>query len=77
MSDRILYPGETVEEGDGPIRCSRILEDGVCMGLLGWPRVGSQLIERFDLESGEYLGSCHEQVAGLQCLECKAVAVFR
>lgn len=77
MSARILYLGEQVEEGDGPIRCSRQVDGRLCRGIVGWPRVGSRLVERFDLDAGEYLGPCHEEVSGLQCLDCRAVAVFR
>lgn len=77
MAAAILFPGDVVEEGMGPVRCSRVVDGRLCNGVLGWPRVGTELIERFDLEAGEYLGDCHPEVAGLQCLDCKAVAVFR
>lgn len=73
----IVYRGDTVEEGMGPVRCSRTVDGRLCLGVIGFPRVGSTLVERFDREKGEHIGPCHRVAAGFMCQDCGAVAVFR
>lgn len=77
MADAILWPGDEVEPGDGPIRCSASGRSGVpCRGIVGWPAVGSILVAVEVLVRGERLGACEEGFAGFRCQECGAVAYF-
>lgn len=76
-SGTALWTGDAVEEGEGPIRCSARRANGrLCLGLLGWPAVGSVLADRLELARGEYLRACEPGLSGFRCPECGAVAVF-
>lgn len=59
------------------MRCSWRLKSGrLCTGLLGWPAVGSILVERLELEEGERLGSAEPGLYGYLCRDCRTVALF-
>ena len=62
----------------GPARCSWELRTGrLCTGLLGWPAVGSILVDRLELEDGEYLEECEPGLFALLCHgECSTVSLF-
>lgn len=77
MSGVLLWPGERVEKGQGPVRCSWQLENGrFCSGLLGWPAVGSVLVERLELGEGEHLGPAEPGLYGYLCRDCRTVSIF-
>jgi hypothetical protein len=77
VSEPVVWPGDAVEEGDGPVRCSGRRENGrLCGSVLGWPEVGGIVVERVDLERGEKLEQpCEEGVVGLLCTRCRSVTV--
>lgn len=72
---RVLWPGETVEEGEGPVHCSHQGEDGLCASFLGAPPAGSTLLTV--TEPGFRLEACEPEVAAWRCPSCGAVTIFR
>lgn len=75
---RVIWPGEVVEEGDGPVRCPNRHENGrLCSSLLGWPAVGSVLVDVLEVEPGEEIGPCRSGLNAYRCYGCGSLAVFR
>lgn len=71
----LLWTGDVVEEGVGPVRCGRTTESGrLCGGLLGWPPVGAQLVDV--VEPDVRLGACEPGIAALRCQDCGAASIF-
>lgn len=78
MSDVLLYEGQAVQQGEGPVRCTWRLQTGrMCKGIVGWPAVGSVFVERIHLEAGEELGPAERELWAYLCRgECRTVAIF-
>lgn len=74
MPSEIVWPGDEVPEGVGPVRCPRREGERLCAGVLGWPPTGSTLVEV--VAPGERLGACEPGFSAFLCRDCGAVAVF-